>query len=440
MSAAPLPSQLAADLLARGHSVRLRVEGGSMRPAILPGVTVTLHPVSSTTTLRLGMVVLAVCGGRPMLHRIVRLLPQVRTKGDALGALDPPPAAILGILDKSGSSQDQRRARRSLARLPWQSLGMRLRAVLRRPSSPITPLAVLWEVETRRNQPRTLARTVWLQSYLAEFLKACVAQSLPVLVLKGAVLAETAYPELGLRDFRDLDILVRMADAPRARAILETLGYAGDPWHGDDLCAGRDGQMDFARATPAGPVVLELHVDWFNNDLLPEQVVWDEDGIWGRARPVTVAGTAACALGQEDQLLHLCLHWAGHHGQALRSLRDIAGVCESGPTDWTRLCALAQQARMRRIAWVGLSLAARLFAAAVPREVLAALAPPFPHLLQHLALCRTQDLPGHRTAWLRLPLWAMTCDRPPNLGRIVRRLWRSHPRRQHDRQAASEAP
>ena len=140
------------------------------------------------------------------------------------------------------------------------------------------------EAEAERHEVRTLARTVWLQAHLAAFLRACAEAELPVIVLKGAALAETVYPRLGLRDFRDLDILVRPADAPRARAVLECLGYAADETHWHDLLTGDDCQADFARQTSGGPVVLELHTDFVNNDLLRDQVAAAGEDLWRRAR------------------------------------------------------------------------------------------------------------------------------------------------------------
>ncbi len=90
------PSELAADLLARGHTVRLRAAGGSMRPFIRPGTVVTVEPLADTSRLRVGDVVFVLSGGLPMMHRVVRAAPHLRTKGDALGHYDPPPDTVLG--------------------------------------------------------------------------------------------------------------------------------------------------------------------------------------------------------------------------------------------------------------------------------------------------------------------------------------------------------
>ena len=435
------PSELAADLLAKGHSARLRAVGGSMRPWMRPGTMVTLVPIPDPATLRVGEVVLAVCEGRPMLHRIVQTRPGLRTKGDALGHLDPPPSAILGRVEGSGGVPDSVIARLSLALCPtqrvWALLGGALRSLWGAHGK--TDYTRQWDAEVVRREPRTLARNLFLHSHLAAFLGACADADVPVIVLKGAALAETVYPRLGLREFRDLDILVRADDAPRAREVLERLGYAADETHWQDLSSGDDGQADFAKQTTGGPVVLELHTDLLNNDLLKGQVLGVGEGVWQRAQNVTLAGMPAHVLGPEDQLLHLCLHLAGHYMVAPRSLSDIARVCAEQTIDWSLLVALARQRHMTRITNAALWLAVRLFGAAVSPVALTALAPFGGALVRRLSLARALDLAEHHTHGLRLPLLLLLSDRPQRLPFVLRGLLFPRRRWLHDHYAPLQA-
>lgn len=286
----------------------------------------------------------------------------------------------------------------------------------------MTAFARQLEAAAVRQEARTLARTLWLQPHLAAFLRACADTGLPTIVLKGAALSETIYPRLGLRDYRDLDVLIRPADAPRARAVLDHLGYAADEVHWHDLLYGDDCQADFALDTPAGPVVLELHTGLLNNDLLTDQVLLGGEGLWARARPAILAEVPALVLSPEDQLLHLCLHLAGHHLIAPRSLWDIARVCAVQTVDWPLLTDLARQSGLTRIAYTGLILASHLFEAKIPPSALSALAPRPRRLLERLALTRAQDTEGRRTSLLRLPLLFLLSDRPRRLPRLLRRL------------------
>ena len=169
--------------------------------------------------------------------------------------------------------------------------------------------------------------------------------------------------------------------------------------------------------------MLELHTDFVNNDLLRDQIGGVGGDVWRRARPVTLAGVPALVLGPEDQLLHLCLHLAGHYLVAPRSLRDIGYVCAAQTIHWPMLVQIARRSHITRIAYAGLWLAVRLLGASVPRAALSALVPwPSSGLLRRLALARAQDLAERRTMGLRLPLLLLLSDRPWRLPRLLLRL------------------
>ena len=106
----------------------------------------------------------------------------------------------------------------------------------------------------------------FFRPHLAALLRACGDARLDLLVLKGAALAETVYPRPSLRRFGDLDVLVRRADAARARTLLEALGYIVDPMQWDDLVRGRDCQVNFFNHTERGSVAVEMHTELINND------------------------------------------------------------------------------------------------------------------------------------------------------------------------------
>jgi hypothetical protein len=61
------------------------------------------------------------------------------------------------------------------------------------------------------------------------------AGGVPIIVLKGAALAQEVYRNAGLRPMADLDLLVRGEDEPLRRWLLSTLGYESlCPDLGDD--------------------------------------------------------------------------------------------------------------------------------------------------------------------------------------------------------------
>jgi hypothetical protein len=70
----------------------------------------------------------------------------------------------------------------------------------------------------RRNNERLVAE-------LARVLDALAGKDVDAIPIKGPVLALKAYGDLGLREFRDLDFLIRDQDVRTTRAVLRDLGY-----------------------------------------------------------------------------------------------------------------------------------------------------------------------------------------------------------------------
>lgn len=294
--------------------------------------------------------------------------------------------------------------------------------------APDFPLARRLAAQAARGEGATLLQFFQFHGHLNALLRAAEREGLEMIVLKGAALAETVYPRPGLRPFGDLDVLVRPADAAQARALLESLGFVADPAQWSALALGDDCQANFFKDSlpggnaPAGPVVVELHTDLINNDLFWGAIRVSEEGTWERARTARLAGSAARVLGPEDQLLHLCLHLAGHYLAAPQSLRDIHQVCGACAPDWPLFVRLAREARAATVCFAGLFAAAALLGTPVPREVLDALAPRCGRrALERVVAARAADTAQAETDHLRFPLlWLLLEDRRLRLSA----LWR----------------
>lgn len=286
------------------------------------------------------------------------------------------------------------------------------------------PLAGRLAERAAQEEVAALVQFAFFRPHLAALLREGAGARLDLLVLKGAALAESVYPRPSLRRFGDLDVLVRRADAARARTLLESLGYVVDPLQWEDLARGRDGQANFFQHTERGPVVVEMHTELINNDLFFGQVHVDDEGLWERAQPVRLAGVPAWTLGPEDQILHLCLHLAGHYLAAPQSLRDISQVIAVSRVDWPLFVRLARTANAATACFAGLFAAARLLGTPTPTPVLDALAPRASRRrLGQIAEARAADSVGDitasRTERLRFPLLWHLLGSPQARGRAL---------------------
>src|SRR4051794_27310273 len=176
-------------------------------------------------------------------------------------------------------------------------------------------------------------RAASLRTALAEALG---AREAPV-VLKGAALAEAAYPEPGLRHTHDLDLLVAPAGRPFREVMPSGVPVNGHP----HLFAGA-----FHRAA--------------------------EPGMRARLAPARVAGVAVRTLAPDDALVHVCGHAFSLGGADLGHwVPDAWFLIRSSPgLDWDRLVDTAERGRLAIPMACLLGYLARDLRAQVPPETI----------------------------------------------------------------------
>ena len=189
---------------------------------------------------------------------------------------------------------------------------------------------------------------------------------LPVLVLKGAALAETVYPERALRPMADIDLLIREEDLERAESRLRTVGYevAHDPETKAELRARHHHWVFRSARADAGGIPIEVH--W---DLDPPGAAGrlEHPGSLraGRTRSRSRESTRSC-FRPRTLLLHVCLHLCRHRfNGGVIALCDIAAAFPDydGRLDWGRFERRAARVGASAYAFVPLRLAADLMGA-----------------------------------------------------------------------------
>lgn len=215
---------------------------------------------------------------------------------------------------------------------------------------------------------KNAGRNLLMAGELLKLLRLLEAEGIQAIPYKGPALAAAVYGNLALREFVDLDILVRLKDAPRARRLMISLGYRP--------------QLDLPGAQEAA--FMRYHCEHFfvhpDNEIYVE-LQWaiaprffslplDYERLWERLEPVNIAGKQALTLSAEDSLLILSIHGSKH---LWARLEWVCGVAEMirvyKQIDWEKVFALAKEARAGRMLLLGLSLAADLLEADIPLAV-----------------------------------------------------------------------
>jgi len=145
-------------------------------------------------------------------------------------------------------------------------------------------------------------------------LRALATAGLPVMPLKGAVLATTSGADPFRRPMADLDLLVRPGDRDAARASLTSLGYrrrpdrSRRPTHDTFELPGNERVVTADGEHPDNPRRIELHTEvkrhlwgWVDDDDLTPY-------LWAGAAEATVLGEAAILPAGPALLAHLAIH------------------------------------------------------------------------------------------------------------------------------------
>lgn len=218
--------------------------------------------------------------------------------------------------------------------------------------------------EFRQNAALNLARTGELLNLLRKFR----ARGIPVLPFKGPTLAAYSYGSISLRQFNDLDLLLRPEDLAVGQDLLLTEGYTP----GLDLPEARRsdylhalGQVPFYRQWDAS--LVELHTR-----VMPRSFFFPLglEELWGRAELLLLQGEMVRVLSAEDLLLVLCAHGAKHQFACLGWVSDLAALILSSPTlDLERALSRARALRSERVLLLGLRLGYGLLNEAPPENV-----------------------------------------------------------------------
>lgn len=214
-----------------------------------------------------------------------------------------------------------------------------------------------------RNAARNMSRVADAQKLAAIFR----SRNIPVMFLRGPVLAESLYGDIASRQFSDLDLLVRSDNVRRVSILLAAEGlqphFRLDERQEQALVRFRT-ERCFIRSSDQ--LTVDLH--W---RLLPPPFAFEnDDALWSRGVQATVQGAEVQTLADEDVALFLCIHGAKHGWDQLALLCDLAEMVRARPKlNWDKILRRAQEAGKQRMILVGLRLMDELFGVPVPDPV-----------------------------------------------------------------------
>jgi hypothetical protein len=232
--------------------------------------------------------------------------------------------------------------------------------------SDLVPVASLTLLRQRAQAVALLNRL--LAQELVVLCEALTAQGVPVMPVKGATLAVSAYGDVTLRDFDDLDLIIPEAAIAQAQAVLLAQGYerkdpSSEPGESED----DEGpyHVFIKRRT-----LFRVDLQWM---MAHQHFVFqlDRPEFWQRRTAVPLAGKTVQGLTPEDLLIVLCVHGSKHAWEQLKWVCDVAELVRAHDhLDWDWIFSRASAWRCRRLVLMGLALAHQWLDVPLPDAVL----------------------------------------------------------------------
>jgi len=224
--------------------------------------------------------------------------------------------------------------------------------------------------DLRASFEQNATRNLWLTGELVAILRQLSSAGIEAVPWKGPLLAQRAYGDISLRQFFDLDVLVRADDLQSAVSVAASSGLLHEKPMTNaqrETYVDHQGEVELVRESDG--LWLELHTQ-----IVPTYYAQgtSSEELWDATRPERVGRLEVQALDPVDELEALCVHGSKHRWDRLAWIVDIAMMARLiDDADWTRLLDAAHSHGTRRMVHLGLLLAMDVSGARLPRRIAA---------------------------------------------------------------------
>jgi Uncharacterised nucleotidyltransferase len=212
-------------------------------------------------------------------------------------------------------------------------------------------------------------RNLFLSSELVKLVKLLESDGISAIAFKGPTLAVYAYGNLALREFLDLDILVRKKDLLRAKNLLISNGYR----FAQEIPENEEGSYIESNHAltfrpQSGIYMVDLH--W----AIAQQhysFSFNPEPLWRQVESLSFGGSSVLTFRPEQMIIILAMHGSKQCWEQLSWICDVAQLIRSrADLDWQSVLLEAQKTKCFKELLLTLRLANNLVGATVPDCVL----------------------------------------------------------------------
>jgi hypothetical protein len=235
--------------------------------------------------------------------------------------------------------------------------------------SEIAPEAIV--AQFRKRAQIIHARNLILTNEILRVIDLLQANGIQPIPYKGPALAAGLYGNIALRQFVDLDLLIKYADVSKSREVLLADGYVPASEIGPMTPSQERAfvQFHYTYDFHSRELGNRLEMHW---GIVPRYFGFylDYDRLWTRAVPQLLNGTNILTLSPEDSLLILCVSGTKHLWNRLSRICDVAETIRKYPElNWDRLILEARSLGALRILFLALYLSKQLLNVPIPRDI-----------------------------------------------------------------------
>ena len=184
---------------------------------------------------------------------------------------------------------------------------------------------------------------------------------------KGPVLACYLFDDFAMRSYGDLDILISAVDLPQVYALLIANGYTPEVGMPQGQLAAYASVEDNLTFVSGRGVPVEIHWE-LSGRYLAKPIGLEEMSM--RLSSVVMQGRTFSVFSPEDHLVYLCLHGTKHCWAQLELIACLAELLlKESEIDWDLVFRVAEEYKCRRMVYIGLLLAQKVYCVELPDVV-----------------------------------------------------------------------
>ena len=212
-------------------------------------------------------------------------------------------------------------------------------------------------------------RNMLMSAELIRIMKLLEDNGIEALAFKGPALSQLVYGDITLRQYVDLDVLVKKEDIYKIDTLLKGREYQ----RVIKLTSIQEKiwikfKHDLGLYHPRSGVHFEMHWSLLDEDY-PIQM--DQNTLWENPQTVMINQHKIKTFPTEDLLLYLCIHGSTHLWERIEWIKDIDLLIRTQEIDWGKITEKAESSNVETILYLGITLTHNLFSTKLPSTIYA---------------------------------------------------------------------